>query len=165
MKKIKKFLIVLSVVLTCTGCDQTTKYFASNLLEPHTIISYANDTFRIQYTENTGAFFGIGDSLSKESRFTIFTIAVALILSALFVYIVLDTRLGLLSVIACSTILGGGISNLYDRVVNDGAVVDFLNFGIGQLRTGIFNLADVFIFIGAAMLVLHHNAMNKPRHK
>ena len=43
----------------------------------------------------------------------------------------------------------------YDRIVNNGAVVDYLNVGIGQLRTGIFNVADVFIMVGVVMLLIH----------
>jgi len=46
-----------------------------------------------------------------------------------------------------SLILGGGLSNLYDRIAY-GKVVDFMNMGIGDLRTGIFNVADMFILAG-----------------
>lgn len=47
---------------------------------------------------------------------------------------------------------GGGISNLADRV-RYGAVVDFLNVGIGPVRTGIFNVADMAILLGLAFLL------------
>ena len=40
--------------------------------------------------------------------------------------------------------LAGGLSNLTDRIAI-GSVIDFLNVGIGPLRTGIFNVADVAI--------------------
>ena len=46
-----------------------------------------------------------------------------------------------------------GSGNLIDRILHDGTVVDFLNFGIGSLRTGIFNVADVAIMGGAALLI------------
>jgi len=39
-------------------------------------------------------------------------------------------------------LFSGGISNFYDRVSNNDAVVDYLNIGIESLRTGIFNIAD-----------------------
>jgi signal peptidase II len=35
-----------------------------------------------------------------------------------------------------------------------GSVVDFLNVGIGSLRTGIFNVADMAIMLGVALLLL-----------
>jgi signal peptidase II len=49
--------------------------------------------------------------------------------------------------------VAGGISNWIDRVVN-GSVVDFMNVGVGWLRTGIFNFADVAIMLGITLFVL-----------
>jgi signal peptidase II len=46
-------------------------------------------------------------------------------------------------------ILGGGISNLIDRIVF-GCVIDYIDLGWFP----VFNLADAFISIGAAMLIL-----------
>ena len=50
-------------------------------------------------------------------------------------------------------VLGGGFSNLLDRMLKSGAVADFMNIGIGNVRTGIFNLADVAIMVGAGVLL------------
>jgi signal peptidase II len=35
-----------------------------------------------------------------------------------------------------------------------GSVVDFLNVGLGSVRTGVFNVADVAIMVGAGIFVL-----------
>ena len=43
---------------------------------------------------------------------------------------------------------------MIDRLLNEGRVTDFLNVGIGTLRTGIFNPADMAILAGALLLVL-----------
>lgn len=59
-----------------------------------------------------------------------------------------------LSVISWSLVLSGGIGNLLDRLLHDGRVIDFMNVGIGSLRTGIFNVADVCIMIGISLVVL-----------
>jgi signal peptidase II len=45
-------------------------------------------------------------------------------------------------------IFAGGIGNLIDRVWRDGLVTDFINLGIGPIRTGIFNVADVAVTFG-----------------
>jgi signal peptidase II len=37
--------------------------------------------------------------------------------------------------------------------LGDGRVIDFLNVGIGGLRTGIFNVADVAIMVGVALFL------------
>jgi len=50
-------------------------------------------------------------------------------------------------------IVAGGASNWIDRLVI-GSVVDFLNVGIGPVRTGIFNVADVAIMLGVMLIVL-----------
>jgi signal peptidase II len=63
-------------------------------------------------------------------------------------------RLELVPTIALSLLAGGGIGNLIDRIANDGAVTDFVRIGIGPLRTGIFNLADVAIVVGVLVLAL-----------
>jgi lipoprotein signal peptidase len=47
--------------------------------------------------------------------------------------------------------MAGALSNLIDRIAV-GSVIDFLNVGVGLLRTGIFNLADVAIMAGAGCL-------------
>lgn len=155
MNIFKKILIILFIVLVCTGCDQSTKYLATEFLEPNSMISYANDIFRLQYAENKGAFLGLGNTLSEESRFSIFTVAVSCVLLLLFLHMVFSRKIDTFQVVVLSVVLGGGFSNLIDRVVNNGAVVDFLNLGIGQLRTGIFNIADIFIMLGFTLLIFH----------
>ena len=50
-------------------------------------------------------------------------------------------------------ILAGGIGNLIDRILNNGLVTDFINVGIGPLRTGIFNVADIAFTCGAIAAV------------
>ena len=54
----------------------------------------------------------------------------------------------------CGLLVSGAVGNLIDRVRFDGLVIDFLNVGLGPLRTGIFNVADMAIMAGAALVVL-----------
>ncbi|HEY9518344.1 MAG TPA: signal peptidase II, partial [Gemmatimonadales bacterium] len=58
-------------------------------------------------------------------------------------------------------ILGAGLSNLWDRLLR-GRVIDFLNVGIGPLRTGIFNLADVALMLGLVLILLGHRRKSSP---
>ena len=57
------------------------------------------------------------------------------------------TRLGVALFVA------GGTSNLLDRIAY-GKVIDFMNVGLGPVRTGIFNVADMAIMLGAAIVVV-----------
>jgi hypothetical protein len=57
--------------------------------------------------------------------------------------------------LAIVLLLAGGIGNLIDRMFHDGLVIDFLNVGIGPVRTGIFNVADMAIMAGFGLLLLY----------
>ena len=105
------------------------------------------------YAENTGAFLGLGTSLPPHLRFLIFTALVGLFLLALLIYLLKSKEMDRLALVALGLVFVGGLSNFIDRALNEGAVVDFLNLGFGGLRTGIFNLADVYIMVGAFLLI------------
>ena len=55
--------------------------------------------------------------------------------------------------IGTSLILGGGLSNLYDRIKR-GYVVDYFSIRFKTLQQVIFNLGDICIFLGTAVLLL-----------
>jgi signal peptidase II len=77
-----------------------------------------------------------------------------MIVSGILGYLLFMPALSHATTIALSLIAGGGFSNLVDRMVYGGHVVDFLNIGYGSLRTGIFNIADVAIMVGATILIV-----------
>ncbi|WP_036801774.1 signal peptidase II [Photobacterium marinum] len=159
----KRIQVVFLVSLSCIGLDQATKILASQELSKNVMISYLSDLLRVGYTENIGAFLGLGNTLSDEYRFGFFVIAVGTFLLGLLAYIVTSSKQNLSSLIALSMVFSGGFSNFYDRVTNNGAVIDFLNVGIGSVRTGVFNVADVAIMIGVLMLLLPHNSLKIQR--
>ena len=78
-----------------------------------------------------------------------------LALTALLALVVIAIRDGFAgpSTLGLVLFVAGGTSNWIDRVIQ-GSVVDFLNVGIGPLRTGIFNIADVAIMVGAGLVAL-----------
>lgn len=145
----KRIGTIFLVSISCVGCDQTTKLLATEYLPKGGMDTYFYDILRVGYTENIGAFLGIGNSLSEEYRYGIFVVAVGAIICGLLLYLVLNSKQNYYSVAALSLVFSGGISNFFDRVVNNGAVVDFLNIGFGSvIRTGVFNVADMAIFLG-----------------
>ena len=150
----KKWPVILSLLVITTACDQGTKYLAQEHLAGKGRISMAGDVFRLQYSENTGAFLSLGSDLPEPLRKTIFTVLVAIILAGFLFYLLRSDAINNLSVIAGGFMVGGGIGNLIDRVFNDGAVVDFLNLGIGSIRTGIFNVADMAIMLGLVLFLI-----------
>ena len=146
--------IIFGLLLLTITVDQFTKNYAVNHLKYSPPQIYLQDTFRIQYAENTGAFLGWGSDWSPEIRFWVFTIAVGGLLALLIFYVIAERKMSAMQTVALALIAGGGVSNFVDRAMNDGRVVDFMNMGIDGLRTGIFNFADVFIMIGLGLIIL-----------
>lgn len=159
----RRIIFTLLVIVACTVCDQATKLLAKRYLIAGETISFAADTVRLQYAKNTGAFLSLGSSLPDPWRHLVFTVLVALFLLGLLFYTLFNGALATNHALFLSLICAGGISNLIDRIAFDGRVVDFLNIGIGPLRTGIFNVADMAITAGAALLTL--DTLMQPREK
>ncbi len=110
-----------------------------------------NGLVRLEYAENQGAFLSIGAGLPEEARFLLFVVLTSGILVAM-VVLALRDQVTPGQLLGLSLVAGGGAGNLVDRIVLDGTVVDFLSLGVGPVRTGIFNLADVAITMGALLL-------------
>jgi signal peptidase II len=144
-------LLLLAVVVTTIGCDQVSKQLASTYLRDSSRQSYLNDSLRLEYSENTGAFLSLGAGLPWWVRTTLFSVGTAVLLIGC-VVAALTRRLKRAALFGLWLLFAGGLSNLVDRVVH-GRVVDFLNVGIGPVRTGIFNVADIAIMVGAALLL------------
>jgi len=158
MRLIPRFLVVTLTLIGCVGCDQVSKSAARALLAAGVAESYLGDALRLQLVENPGSFLSLGASLPEQVRFAVFTGAVAVLLLCLVGASLFATRLGPWRFTALALIAGGGFSNLIDRLMNGGRVTDFLNVGIGSLRTGIFNVADMAILAGALLLILNLGA-------
>jgi signal peptidase II len=157
MRRLSRMVLVTFTLVFCVGCDQVSKSAARSLLADGDAHSYAADFLRLQLVENPGSFLSLGANLQPQARFLLFTGAVGALLLALIGAALFASKLGRQQAAALALVAGGGISNFIDRVFNDGRVTDFLNVGVGGLRTGIFNVADMLIMAGALFLILARN--------
>jgi signal peptidase II len=142
----------IAAAVATVGCDRVTKHVATTLLAGTPPRSFLGDTVRLSYVENTGGFLSLGANLPPDVRTALFTVITGAVLLALGVLAVRSGYAGW-SRIGVFLFLAGGLSNWIDRVAR-GSVVDFLNIGVGPLRTGVFNVADVAIMIGAGMVLI-----------
>lgn len=149
-----RWILPALVFCSCLGCDQWTKRLATEHLKETPPTPYLGDTLRIQYAENPGAFLGAGGGLPAQQRFWLLVVMNAVVLIAIPAVLAARRDLGRPQMVAIALLLAGGIGNLLDRVFHGGLVIDFLNMGIGPLRTGIFNVADMAIMAGFALLIL-----------
>jgi len=141
---------LLLVIATTIGCDRVTKHVAETTLVGQPIQSYFADTVRLQFTQNPGAFLGLGADWSEGIRTAFFTGGNAVLLTMLIVAAV-RLRWSGPALLGLAFFVAGGASNLADRLAR-GTVTDFINVGVGPLRPGIFNVADVAIMLGAALV-------------
>ncbi|MBN1248927.1 MAG: signal peptidase II [Anaerolineae bacterium] len=138
-----------------TGCiilDQATKLLAQASLPARTL-HLLGDTVRLRLSHNTGAFLGLGAGLPPAWRFWIFTFLSLVMVAGVVTFALTSEELPHDAIIALAFLAGGGTSNLIDRLLRGGHVIDFLNFGIGNLRTGILNFADIAITFGALYVI------------
>ncbi len=154
MKTYFRRLLSIAIILSSSvGCDQVTKEAAKYHLSHARPISMWGDTLRLQYTENTGAFLSIGSTLPAKTRFWLLVVLTLIALTGMLIFVLLHRNLRPSLVLGLSFIIGGGVGNLIDRIFHHGAVTDFMNVGIGGLRSGIFNVADMAIMLGVGIMI------------
>jgi signal peptidase II len=154
-KTVVRMLLIVCVVGITIGCDQSTKYLAKKHLRDTGIVQVAGDYVILRYAENNGAFLSIFSSLPRNLRTILLIILPVVAMALMALYLVRSARLSTPYLIALCSILGGGVSNvLIDRVFNNQYVVDFMNIGIGPVRSGIFNFADLSILFSAIAVVI-----------
>lgn len=147
-----RILLLGATLFFCIGCDQYTKKLAVDHLTNAPVKTYLDDTIRIQHVKNSGGFLGLGETLSPSSRFWVFTVINGLLLFGICLFLWKKRDIPIFSFFSLVLFLAGGIGNQIDRLMQQGLVTDFLNLGIGPIRTGIFNVADVAISVGLLML-------------
>jgi signal peptidase II len=164
MRTSERLILCAAILAASVGCDQVTKRIAVKELSTAAPRSFLWDVFRLQYAENRGAFLSLGADLSHDVRWWLLTMGVGGILLGLLFYALLNKQLDRLQVGSLALVFSGGFSNLIDRLTQNGVVVDFMNVGIGPLRTGIFNVADIAIVVGVVLLALprRHPAPAEP---
>jgi signal peptidase II len=154
MTHFARLTLLLVTMVGCVGCDQVTKVAARTYLTAGTTVTFFHDTLRLQRAENPGAFLGIGESLPVPVRTILFAFGGALLVVSAIIWALRAQRMNAVQTIGAALICSGGVGNLIDRFGRHGYVTDFLNVGIGPLRTGIFNVADFALLLGVAVFVL-----------
>lgn len=148
----RRIALVLTIVLMSVGIDQATKLVARAVLRDAGRIDVVGTVAILTYAENSGAFLGLGSDWPPGLRAAVFGLFSGLLVVAVLVYLFTADRLSRAQTVGLALLAGGGAGNMIDRIAYGGRVTDFMNLGLGRLRTGIFNAADVFIMAGAAVV-------------
>jgi len=138
--------------LLCIGLDHAAKIAAIAILETRAPIEMAGGIVRFELAYNPGAFLSLGAGLPVALRSAIFGWMVPLLVVMAAIFFLRDRGLGARALPALGLLAGGGLANGIDRVLHGGYVTDFVSLGVGGLRTGIFNVADVAVIAGLAAM-------------
>ncbi|WP_347567261.1 signal peptidase II [Olleya sp. YS] len=142
-------LIVLNIIL-----DQVSKFIVRADVIKHSTTEIFGDYFTLHNVENEGAFLGMGSDFSPTLRILLLIVLPIVVLLLVLRHIIKDKTMNTMTLVGFCCIIGGGIANLYDRIVY-GSVTDFLHIDLGGIfRTGIFNLADVSVMVGMGCLIV-----------
>ena len=146
-RKARVFWPLFSLLLL-TDC--TTKRLAEEHLRPeHVPHEVLGDIVRLTLAYNRDAAMGISAGAWSRPVFTILAIVILGVLGSMYRKATPSDRwlaLGL------ALIAGGAIGNLIDRIRSERGVVDFIDIGVGSYRFWVFNVADMGVVIGAALL-------------
>ena len=140
------YIIYSAIILIGIALDQLTKLLCVKFLKEIDTLPLIKDVLHLTYVENEGAAFGI---LANQRWIFISVSTLTIIGLIIFLFGGFSERK--LYTVPIALIISGGIGNMIDRLAL-GYVVDFIDFRL--IKFAVFNGADSFVCIGAALLVL-----------
>lgn len=149
-RSLRDYIVYVSVLIGGIIVDQITKLLAVKYLLPVgsvPLIKFGDvEVLNLTYVENTGAAFGMLKNAPWVFN-TVSSVAIVIMLAYLF----LGHAESMLSGVALSMMVSGGIGNMIDRLSLH-YVVDFIDFRL--INFAVFNGADSFVCVGAGLLIL-----------
>lgn len=151
--------LYIFIILAVCVLDQLTKLLAMNVISAANSVPLEllgegmtkpviDGVLNFTYIENSGMAFGwLGDHR------WVFMLLSAVGIAAMFAYLVYLKGNGKLFCFSLSLVIGGGIGNMFDRVLL-GYVVDFIDVKLFDFWKWVFNVADCAVCVGAALLIL-----------
>lgn len=153
LKGFSRNLVILFILILNFSCDQISKTIIRKSLAEYEIIPIIDGYFTLTMVENKGAFLSAGSSLPYFIRLILLTLLPIAFLTYGLWLIIQKKDMPQMLVIGWCFVIGGGIGNLYDRIIH-GSVTDFFHLDLRLFQTGIFNMADVSIMTGMFIIIL-----------
>jgi signal peptidase II len=153
LKRISRFTASILAIVLLIGLDQVTKKLAQAYLLGKNTISVIGDFFVLLYATNRGGFLSFGSDANGWLWWMFFVVLPILVLILLSIYIVLKKREDGYYLSFWVFVISGGVGNLIDRILY-GEVIDFMHLNFGIFKTGVFNVADLYLNVFALLVLL-----------
>ena len=161
--KNNRTLFISIIIIANIALDQISKYWVRLNVASGSKTEIFGNYLTLHNVENSGAFLGMGSDFSPVLKIILLNVLPIVVLTLVLIHVFRDKNLDKLSLIGFCFIIGGGIANLYDRVLY-GQVTDFWHIDLGGVfKTGIFNLADMSVMTGMGFLILGNFLKKKPK--
>lgn len=148
---VHKGILLLTVGGVVVLLDLLTKQWIVDTLILYEVRPVLGEFFRLTYTHNPGAAFGI--NIGEHSRPFFLALSLVALVVLAWMYRI-TSREDSLRLSALALVCGGAVGNILDRLRYEAGVVDFIDVGFGGTRFWIFNVADSAVSIGAVLLLL-----------
>jgi len=132
--------------------DQVTKALVEASIPEHTTVPVFPHFLNLIHTKNAGAAFGLFSDSPSVWKTVLLTVVSSLLLVMVIGVMWRNQQLRWETGVGLALILGGALSNLFDRI-RYGRVVDFVDVYFRGYHWPTFNLADSTIVVGAGLLV------------
>jgi signal peptidase II len=151
--KIISRIFMAVIAVTVFGADQWTKALVESRISDRAVVPVVGGFFNLTSTKNSGAVFGLFSDSPVWWKTPLLIVISAALLAAVMILVVRTQHLRWETGIGLSLILGGALSNLFDRI-RWGQVEDFLDFYVRSYHWATFNLADSAIVAGTGFIVV-----------
>ena len=141
-------ILILTVGGLLLLLDQFSKYYLENLLPLGHSIPIIENLFQLTLIHNPGGVFGL---FRRSGPFLFVIISILIITLLLFFWKKLLPGKGFSGKLSLGLVMGGALGNLVDRL-RFGYVIDFLDFSLRGHHWPVFNLADLGITTGVAII-------------
>lgn len=138
------WILIIGIII---GIDQLFKFMVVKSLVIGGSVTVIDKFFYIYHMGNTGAAWSIFEG--QRGLFIVITLIACIAIA----YFLIKSKSKLLK-LALSLIFSGAVGNLIDRVLK-GSVTDFLRFDFGSYTFPVFNVADMSVVIGSALLMYY----------
>jgi len=162
-----KWIALVIITVVAVGLDQWSKHWAENDLQHRLTrrVTLIDGYLALTYVRNPGAAWGFLAG-SHESFRRPFFVTISVVAMVFILYLFLRLQRGQrLMMMALSLVMGGAIGNFIDRI-RFNYVVDFIDFHVRRsFKWPTFNVADIAISVGVALLFIEMFVMPRRRRK